>query len=179
MFTNVPWKCILPLLVRFLFISLFLFIKIYLHVMREQMKQIIVLIVVSHQLTKTIYLTKELVGYLLSHLYGNLLFQNTIILWKTNERLGMCDLSTKHRRNPFQCHIAHQVVMLCAFLHKVSIDLCFFRVLDDYKNSFYPLLVDIFIPLKIAKRSEKICIELWNKIKRWYKGIQVIIAINI
>ena len=48
--------------------------------MREQMKQIIVLIVVSHQLTKTIYLTRELDGYLLSHLYGNLLFQNTIIL---------------------------------------------------------------------------------------------------
>ena len=61
---------------------------------------------------------------------------------------------------------------------KVSIDLCFFRVLDGYKNSFYPLLVDIFIPLKIAKRNEKICIELWNKIKRWYKGIQVITAIK-
>ena len=78
-----------------------------------------------------------------------------LIIWKTNKCVGTCNLSTKYQKNPFQCHVAHQVVMLCAFLHKVSIESCFFHVLDCYKKSFYPLLVDVFIPFRGAKKRKK------------------------
>ena len=45
--------------------------------------------------------------------------------------------------------------MLCAFLHKVSIDLCVLHVLDSHKTSFFLLLVDVFIPFRGAKNEKK------------------------
>ena len=153
MFTNVPWKCILTWLVGFLF-------HFFIH---------------KHICTCNAWtnLTNKSTNCSITSTYQEHLFDKGIswmpfkplmviycskalyeIIWKTNKRLGTCNLSTKYQRNPFQCHVAHQVVTLCAFLHKVSIESCFFYVLDSYKKSFYPLLVDVFIPFRGAKKRK-------------------------
>ena len=45
--------------------------------------------------------------------------------------------------------------MLCAFLHKVSIELCFFHVLDSYKAISIPYLLMFLFLFEVQKTKKK------------------------